>query len=183
MFQWIKNIFKRIKQWFIIRREFSHFASSHGELPLAEQFAYSTFDTVNLLWNGKKLKFVIGNINALDLVFCGRFPNIYFTFINSLLQAKGELNSETMKDVDIVKMQEEECVFFEELCKKTLIKPTYNELYEGVLKVKKSIDSSYSPSNIKEVFPFDFLTSLQAHHFNKLLNLVKKNVESSTLTV
>lgn len=178
MFQWIKNIFKRIKQWVIIRREFSRFTSNHGELPLAEQFAYSTFDTVNLLWNGKKLKFVIGNINALDLVFCGRFPNIYFSYINSLLQARGELNQDNIKDVDIVKLQEEEAEFFEELCKKTLIKPTYNELYEGVLKVKKSIDSSYSPSNIKEVFPFDFLTSLQAHHFNKLFNLVKKNEAS-----
>jgi len=178
MFQWIKNIFKRIRQWFIIRREFSRFTSNHGELPLAEQFAYSTFDTVNLLWNGKKLKFVIGNINALDLVFCGRFPNIYFSYINSLLQARGELNQDNIKDVDIVKLQEEEAEFFEELCKKTLIKPTYNELYEGVLKVKKSIDSSYSPSNIKEVFPFDFLTSLQAHHFNKLFNLVKKNEAS-----
>jgi len=178
MFQWIKNIFKRIRQWFIIRREFSRFASNHGELSLAEQFAYSTFDTVNLLWNGKKLKFVIGNINALDLVFCGRFPNIYFSYINSLLQARGELNQDNIKDVDIVKLQEEEAEFFEELCKKTLIKPTYNELYEGVLKVKKSIDSSYSPSNIKEVFPFDFLTSLQAHHFNKLFNLVKKNEAS-----
>ena len=178
MFQWIKNIFKHIKQWVIIRREFSRFTSNHGELPLAEQFAYSTFDTVNLLWNGKKLKFVIGNINALDLVFCGRFPNIYFSYINSLLQARGELNQDNIKDVDIVKLQEEEAEFFEELCKKTLIKPTYNELYEGVLKVKKSIDSSYSPSNIKEVFPFDFLTSLQAHHFNKLFNLVKKNEAS-----
>ena len=178
MFQWIKNIFKRIRQWVIIRREFSRFASNHGELSLAEQFAYSTFDTVNLLWNGKKLKFVIGNINALDLVFCGRFPNIYFSYINSLLQARGELNQDNIKDVDIVKLQEEEAEFFEELCKKTLIKPTYNELYEGVLKVKKSIDSSYSPSNIKEVFPFDFLTSLQAHHFNKLFNLVKKNEAS-----
>ena len=182
-FRWIKKIFKRIWQWWIIRREFSHFNSSHGELPLAEQFAYSSFDTVNLSWNGKKLKFVISNINALDLIFCGRFPNIYFNYINSLLQAKGELTQENMKEVDIVKMQEEECVFFEELCKKTLVKPTYNELYEGVVKVKKSIDSSYSPSNIKEVFPFDFLTSLQAYHFNKLLDLVKKNVEGSTLTV
>lgn len=182
-FSWIKKIFKRIWQWWIIRREFSHFNSSHGELPLAEQFAYSSFDTVNLSWNGKKLKFVISNINALDLIFCGRFPNIYFNYINSLLQAKGELTNENMKEVDIVKMQEEECVFFEELCKKTLVKPTYNELYEGVVKVKKSIDSSYSPSNIKEVFPFDFLTSLQAYHFNKLLDLVKKNVENSTLTV
>lgn len=182
-FRWIKKIFKRIWQWWIIRSEFSHFNSSHGELPLAEQFAYSSFDTVNLSWNGKKLKFVISNINALDLIFCGRFPNIYFNYINSLLQAKGELTNENMKEVDIVKMQEEECVFFEELCKKTLVKPTYNELYEGVVKVKKSIDSSYSPSNIKEVFPFDFLTSLQAYHFNKLLDLVKKNVEGSTLTV
>ena len=128
MFQWIKNIFKRIRQWFIIRREFSRFASNHGELSLAEQFAYSTFDTVNLLWNGKKLKFVIGNINALDLVFCGRFPNIYFSYINSLLQARGELNQDNIKDVDIVKLQEEEAEFFKELCKKTLIKPTYNEL-------------------------------------------------------
>lgn len=178
MFQWIKNIFKRIRQWWVIRREFSHFSSNHGELPLAEQFAYQAFDTVNLLWNGKKLKFVIGNINALDLVFCGRFPNIYFTYLNSLLQARGELNQENMKEVDIAKLQEEEAEFFEELCKKTLIKPTYNELYNGVIKVKKSVDPSYVPKNIKDVFPFDFLTSLQSYHFGKLFSLVKKNVDA-----
>ncbi len=178
MFQKIKMFFRRLKQKRIIKKEFAKFSSSHEELPLVEQCAYSTFDTVNLLWNGKSLKFIIGSINALDLIFCGRYPNIYFNYINSLLQARGELNEQTMKEVDIIKMQEEECVFFEELCKKTLVKPTYNELYEGVIKVKKSIDSSYSPSNIKEVFPFDFLTSLQAYHFNKLLDLVKKNMST-----
>ncbi|MGP1520222.1 MAG: hypothetical protein ACTTIZ_01755 [Treponema sp.] len=175
MLKKIKRFFKSLKQKWIIHKEFSKFASSQEDLSLGEQFAFKTFDTVNLLWNGKLLKFVIGNINALDLVFCGKYPNIYFTYLNSLLQAKGELNDENMKEVDIVKLQEEEAIFFEELCKKTMIKPTYEELYNGMLKVKKSIDASYNPTNIKEIFPFDFLTSLQTYHFNKLFNLVKKN--------
>jgi len=171
----IKIFFKRIKQKWIIHKEFAKFSSSHEELPFAEQFAYSTFDTVNLSWNEKKLKFVVGNINALDLIFCGRFPNIYFNYLNSLLQARGELNNENMKEVDLAKLQDEECEFFQELCKKTLVKPTYEELYNGVVKVKKNLNPNYEPKNIKEVFPFDFLVSLQAYHFGKLFELVKKN--------
>ena len=178
MLQRIKNFFKKLKQKWIIKREFSKFASSYEDLPLGEQFAMKTFDTVYLSWNGKKLKFVIGNINILDLIFCGKFPNIYFNYLNSLLKERGELNQETQKDVDIAKLQEEECSFFEELCKKTMIKPTYNELYESMIKIKKSLLVSYNPNNIKEVLPFDFLTSLQSYHFGKLFELVKKNVEN-----
>ena len=175
MIKKIKNFFKKLRQKWIIRREFLKFASSNEELPLGEQFAFKTFDIVELLWNGKKLQFVIGNINVLDLVFCGRYPNIYFTYLNSLLREKGELNDENIKDVDIEKLQEEECVFFEELCKKTMIKPSYNELHDSMVKVKKEYIQGYEPKNIKEVFPSDFLIALQTHHFNKLFNLVKKN--------
>lgn len=174
MLKKIKLFFRQLKQKRIINCEFKKFSTSHDDLPLGEQFAYSTFDTVTLSWNGKKLKFVIGSINALDLIFCGRFPNIYFNYINSLLQARGELDKDNINEVDIIKLQEEEAVFLEELCKKTMIKPSYDELYTAMIKVKKSLDLSYEPKNIKEVFPFDFLTEIQTYHFAKLFDLVKK---------
>ena len=80
-------------------------------------------------------------------------------------------------DVDIVKLQKEEDLFNEEICKKTLIKPSYNELYESMISLKKKLNIDFNPTSIKEVFPSDFLQALQSYHFNRLLNIVKKNSE------
>ena len=177
MFNKIKLLLKRWKQRHIIKKEFAQFEGSHEELPLGEQFALKSFDTVELDWSGKRLKFVIGNINAVDLVFCGRFPNIHATLINDLLKRQGELSKETEMEVDIAKLQKEEDLFNEEICKKTLIKPSYNELYESMISLKKKLNIDFNPTSIKEVFPSDFLQALQSYHFNRLLNIVKKNSE------
>ena len=181
MFQKIKMFFRRWKQQRIIKKEFAQFELPQTELSLGEQFAYSSFNVVKLAWNGKMLKFVIGNINAIDLIFCGRFPNLHANFINELLRAKGDFSKETEQEVDIVKLQKEEADFDEELCKKTLIKPTYEELYNSMVKVRKSLSNEYEPTNIKEVLPNDFLQSLQTYHFNRLLEIVKKNLIGSIL--
>ncbi|MGP1438306.1 MAG: hypothetical protein ACTTKH_04465 [Treponema sp.] len=178
MIKKIKQFFKRMQQKKIIDKEFKNFEKDFSNLPIGEQFAMQTFDIVELLWNGKKLKFVIGNINALELITCGRFPNIMNTYNNENLKILEHLDEENRLEVDIKEVQKEESILYEELCRKTMIKPTYEEVYTSIIKVKKSLDVAFNPTSIKDVLPHDFLNALLNYHLNRILDTIKKNLNT-----
>ena len=153
----------------IDRIEKKHFESE------AERLAMATCEWVELLWNGKKQKFLIHKTNFQELLTCGRFPNILYKFVNGLSEAVGEKDLE-VSEVDLKKMKEEEDEFLVELAKKSMVTPTYQECYDAILKIR-GIDES----DINDVIPKDFLSDLFLFYLTDWNVEVKKNLEKYNL--
>lgn len=164
----LKRFFEKRKRQKEINRRISEWEKEHTPKNPAELMAEKTCRWVELLWNGEKQKFLIYQINFLELLHCGRFPNVVFQFINNI--AKEFENPEATEKADLQRFKEEREEFLIELAERSMVMPTYRECYDAILKMR----------NIKEddtsnVIPSDFLQDLFLFYITEIETNLKKN--------
>lgn len=169
----IKAFFKNVKTKQEIKTEISRIENK--ELSQAEMLAMKTCEWVELFWNGAKQKFLIHKTDFSALLTCGRFPNILYRFSDGLME-KMEVPELKINKTDLKKMQEEEEEFLIELAVRSMVKPTYKECYDAILKMR-----GITESEINDVIPQDFLSDLFLFYIKDWEAGIKKNLEKFNL--
>ncbi len=148
---------KKIKRYFKIKKELRKIKKENKNLSYAEKLVKNSCKWVKLYFHGEKNEFLIHKINFVELLQCGRFPNILYRFTEGMLSVLKE-DAPEMPKCDLEKMADEEEVFIHELVKKSLVVPTYEELEAAARAQLKYSDDD--PILFKTVIPEDFSKSL-----------------------
>ena len=141
----------------------------------AEQLITSRCKWLELYWNGQLKKFLIYQIDFPELLACGRFPNVLYTMCKGLGNAL-KMEVPPVPESDLKALAEEEKIFNQELVKKSLVNPTYEQLAEGARKKLPQL----APEDITfdVVIPKDFTTSLYYWYLNEWAEGLKKKSET-----
>lgn len=151
MFDWIKT--KRIRKLLKAKKNLS----------LAETLAESSCKTVLLPWNGVMSPFKIREVNFMEIIGSGKYPNILFSFTKHLVKDK-----ENTPETDVESLKKEQDSFMKELARKSMVEPTYQECFDAI--VKRLPD--YADGD--DVIPADFLQGLYAWYLRAFTELLKK---------
>lgn len=151
------------------------------ELPIAERLALASYDWVKLDWNGHKQDFLIKNINVTDMALCGRYPNIMLHFVKTA-KAQGLQIEEDVEDkIDYAELKKEEYSFYEEIAKVSMLTPSFQEVYDAIIKLRKDKGIEQKIESVRDVIPYDFLEDLFRYHMQRWEQDIKKKSEKLTL--
>lgn len=141
----------------------------------AEQLIASRCKWLKLYWNGEEKEFLIYQIDFPELLACGRFPNVLYGMCKGLGNAL-KMEVPPVPESDLKALAEEEKIFNQELVKKSLVNPTYEQLAEGARKKLPQL----APEDITfdVVIPKDFTTSLYYWYLNEWAEGLKKKSET-----
>ncbi len=140
----------------------------------ADTLAAETCQWVSLFWAGKKRKFLIHKVNFVELLMCGRFPNVLYRFTKGLTNIFNKDVPE-IPEADLKTMADEEEIFMQELVKKSLVEPTYQELEEATHKKLKHLEDD--ALFFKTVIPKDFIDDLFLWYVSDWEEQLKKKSE------
>jgi len=153
------NIFEKMR----IKKEMKKTPSG-----LVESLAKQAGQVVELPWNGEKNTFEIHEVNFIELMSCGKFPNMLATFVKTYSEKSDEkISEERAKEI-----KKEQDVFFHELARKSMINPPYAEVYEAI----KSRLPEYEEGDT--IIPQDFLLGLYSWYLRRFNELLKKNLKA-----
>lgn len=182
----IPNIINRIKlmlaRWQLDRKSKNELEKRKIDWysrPISERLAMGTCEWVKLKWNGHQEEFLINNLNVADLAVSGRFPNVIVYFMKL---AKTEEDDDPILEVDMKKVKEEEQELYEEVARKSMVNPTFQEVYDSIINIRKERKLEIKVECIKDVIPYDFLQDLFKYHLERWVEGIKKNLNTSILT-
>lgn len=132
-------------------------------LSLAETLAESSCKTVLLPWNSIMSPFKIREVNFMEIIGSGKYPNILFSFTKHLVKDKKET-----PETDVESLKNEQDLFMKELARKSMVEPTYQECFDAI--VARLPD--YADGD--DVLPADFLQGLYAWYLRSFTELLKK---------
>jgi len=184
------NIINRIKtifiKWRAERRARSEIEKRKLEWysrPVNEKLAMGTCEWVPLAWNGGKEEFLINNLNVADLAVSGRYPNVIVYFMQLAKDAvKSKDDDQMFCEVDMQKVKEEEQLLYEEVARQSMMSPTFQEVYDSIIKMRKERGVELEVRCVRDVIPYDFLQDLFRYHLARWVSGIKKNLGDSTLT-
>jgi hypothetical protein len=104
----------------------------------------------------------------MELMQCGKFPNLFATYIK---QFDDEKKEEVSKE-QAAKIKAEQDAFLHELARKSMVEPTYVEAYEAIKKRLPAYEEG------DEVIPKDFLLGLYAWYLRRFNEALKKNLKA-----
>ena len=150
--------------------------------PASERLAMGTCEWVRLNWNGKKEEFLINNINVADLAVSGRYPNVIVYFMQLAKEAT-DISEDFDDALDMAKVKEEEQALYEEVARQSMMSPSFQEVYDSILKLRKERNVEREVKCVRDVIPYDFLQDLFKYHLDRWVQGIKKNLNASTSTV
>ena len=150
--------------------------------PVSERLAMGTCEWVHLNWNGHREEFLINNLNVADLTVSGRYPNVIVYFMQLAKQSSDDEDEKIVEEIDMKKLKEEEQALYEEVARQSMVNPTFQEVYDSILKMREERGIKVEVKCIKDVIPYDFLQDLFRYHLEKWVNTIKKKLNASTLT-
>jgi hypothetical protein len=139
---------------------------SRKKKPVIDRLIEKTTKIVNLLWNGNDEPFEIYEVNFMELMGCGKFPNLLATFVSVFSKDKEDIDEEKAKTI---KKEQEE--FYHELAKKSMVNPSYKEVSEAI----KAKMPSYTEGD--NIIPVDFLMGLYRWYLQRFSEVLKKNLQ------
>ena len=137
----------------------------------AETLAKSMTNIVDLPWNGQMMPFEIHEISFMDLMQCGKFPNLLASYIKPFEE---EGKKEELSKEEVQKIKKEQDDFFHELARKSMVSPTYAEAIEAIRKYIPAFEEGDS------VIPRDFLLGLYGWYLRRFNDALKKNLKESS---
>lgn len=152
------NFFAKLK----LKKSFS---KSYGAT-VADQLAKKSSQPVMLAWNGDRVPFEIHEVNFLELMNCGKFPNLLLSFVKHLAKEKAEDAT-----VDVERLKQEQLDFYHELARKSMVTPRYQEVFDSI----KARLPEYEEGDA--VIPIDFLQDLYKWYLRNFSAQLKKNLE------
>ena len=150
--------------------------------PTSERLAIGTCEWVRLKWNGNEEEFLINNLNVADLAVSGRYPNVIVYFMQLAKQESASDEDELIDPVDMNKVKEEEQALYEEVARQSMVSPSFQEVYDSILKMRRERNIQVDVKTIKDVMPYDFLQDLFRYHLERWVAMIKKNLNASTST-
>lgn len=177
-------IIDKIKKYFLIKKAHKKAMEEErriGGLSQVERLAYSTYSWADLSWNGHKERFLINNINVVELTASGKYPNIMLSFIERIKELGANVDKEDLK-VDTQKMIVEQYQLYEEVARKSMVNPTFDEVYNAIVKMREAKGFTDKAINVNDVIPNDFLVDLYNYHIARWTDTIKKKSDELTLT-
>ena len=185
----ISNIINKIKmrlaRWRLERRAQRQIERQKLEWysrPTSERLAIGTCEWVRLKWNGNEEEFLVNNLNVADLAVSGRYPNVIVYFMQLAKQESASDEDELIDPVDMNKVKEEEQALYEEVARQSMVSPSFQEVYDSILKMRRERNIQIDVKTIKDVMPYDFLQDLFKYHLERWVAMIKKNLNASTST-
>lgn len=177
-------ILDKIKKYFLIKK--AHKKAEEEEkrfnkLPQLERLAYSTYSWVSLNWNGHKEKFLINNINVVEITASGKYPNIMLSFIERIKDMGANVDDKDL-EIDTQKMVAEQYQLYEEVARKSMVNPTFDEVYNAIVNMREARGFVDKAVCVSDVIPSDFLIDLYNYHIERWSANIKKKSEQLTLT-
>ena len=178
----LKEKIKRQKIEKNLKKEIEKKKMQNESLPLQKRLALSTCSYVSLMWNGSLQEFLISSLNVIYLVMSGKFPNVMLSFAIELKERGASLDVEDEDKLDVKAMQQEQYALYEEVARRSMVSPTFNEVYESIIEMRKERNIDIKVETIRDVFPYDFLEDLYTYHLKKWETDLKKKSERLILT-
>ena len=135
---------------------------------------------MRLKWNGNEEEFLVNNLNVADLAVSGRYPNVIVYFMQLAKQESVSDEDELIDVVDMSKVKEEEQALYEEVAKQSMVSPSFQEVYNSILKMRRERNIEVDVKTITDVMPYDFLQDLFKYHLERWVKMIKKNLNAST---
>ena len=152
--------------------------------PVSERLAMGTCEWVKLKWNGELQEFLLNNINVADLAVSGKYPNVIVYFMKLAKDATKSKDDDILEDkIDMQAVKQEEQALYEEVARKSMMSPTFQEVYDAILKVRNEKGIEVEVTCVRDVIPYDFLQDLFRYHLERWVASIKKNLNLSTSTV
>ncbi len=179
------RIKSRLAKWKIERRARREIAKQKLEWysrPVNERLAMGTCEWVRLKWNGQQEEFLVNNLNVADLAVSGRFPNVIVYFMKLAKDAVQADEADDIIEVDMEQVKEEEQALYEEVARQSMMSPTFQEVYDSIIKMREERGVRREVKSVRDVIPYDFLQDLFRYHLERWVSGIKKNLNASTLT-
>ena len=177
----IKDYFKRKKIEKKAKEKIENEKNNLANLSLANRLALSSYDWIKLEWNGHKEEFLIKNINVTDMALCGKYPNIMLHFIKTAKNEGLNLEDENIEKIDYKELKKEEYAFYEEIARASMLTPSFQEVYDAIINLRKNKGIETKIENIRDVIPYDFLEDLFRYHMSRWEENIKKKSNIQTL--
>lgn len=177
-------IIDKIKKYFLVRKARKKAMEEEKNmrgLSQLERLAYSTYSWVELLWNGHKEKFLINNINVVEITASGKYPNIMLSFIERIKEMGANVDNKDL-EIDTQKMVAEQYQLYEEVARKSMVNPSFDEVYNAIIKMRAERGFLEETLTVSDVIPSDFLIALYNYHIERWTETIKKKSEKLTLT-
>jgi len=158
------------EEWKTKRAIAKRIADTAGKT-FAEQLAEKAYTDVQLLWNGNKVPFKIHEVNFMEILNCGKFPNLFLSYAKSFVKDKDD---KPISQEDAEKVKNEQNAFMHELAKKSMVSPTYQECFNAIVKSLPAYEEGDT------VIPNDFLAELYLYYMKAFSEMLKKNLKGLT---
>lgn len=153
-----------------------------ANLSFANRLALASYDWVKLDWNGQKEEFLIKNINVTDMALCGKYPNIMLHFIRTAKSEGLKLDDDNIEEkIDYAQLKKEEYSFYEEIARVSMLTPSFQEVYDAIINLRKTKGIETKIESVRDVIPYDFLEDLFRYHMQRWELDIKKKSAKLTL--
>lgn len=184
IFKTIANYFKRksIEKVLKGKIEIEKEKKDMPNLSVAERLALASYDWVKLEWNGHKQDFLIKNINVTDMALCGKYPNIMLHFVKTAKAEGLKIEDDDIEEkLDYAELKKEEYSFYEEVARVSMLTPSFQEVYDAIINLRKQKGIEQKVESVRDVIPYDFLEDLFRYHMQRWELDIKKKSEKLTL--